>query len=458
MRPSSVRTQIVIWNTLTLAAILLMLGIVVRQMTVRAVYGSVEAEMMHRIGPLLDGHFDGPGPPPGPPDERGRPRGGGLRQHRYDLKGECLPEDEDCTVWDAEALRHAQQERIQFSNVTVDGEPIHVLTAMVPLHGSPIGYVQVPYPTFDIDRSLRIVDSTLLFLAPLALLVAALGGWAMAGRMLVPVRAIAAAAGRISGANLGERVPVRGTDEFAGLGDTVNAMLDRLEDSARQQSQLIEQQRRFTADASHELKTPLTTIKANAQLALSQDQPEGYRQSMSEISRAASDMDHLVQDLLLLARSDSGQLGRNQIELLIGEVLERAVERTNRPGLANVEIHLADDGETVLGNENEMIRLFSNLLDNARRFSPPDVPVTVTARREGQHVFVDIVDGGPGVSPEQLGHLGERFFRADSSRSRMDGGSGLGLSICRSIAEAHGWEIGFSRPEVGGLRASLRMP
>ena len=454
--PSSVRTQILLWNTATLAGSLLLLGLVVRQMTVRTVYNSVEAEMMHRIGPLLDGHFDQPGPPPGPPDGHGRDGRIAARQHRYDLKGQCVSEEaEDCTPWDANALSHAEPGATRFTNVVIEEQPFHVLTVMYPMRGAPEGIVQVPYPTYDVDRSLRIVDSTLLILAPIALLISALGGWLMAGRMLTPVKAIAAAAGRIGGSNLGERVPIKGTDEFAGLGKTINAMLGRLQDYATRQQQLIEQQRRFTADASHELKTPLTTIKANAQLALSMNKADDYRQSMEEISRAAKDMDHLVQDLLLLARSDSGQLGRNRIELLLVEVLEGAIERTNRDDIAPVELQLDDETLSVIGNENELIRLFSNLLENARRFSTVDKPVQATAVSDGNRVRIEISDHGPGVPAEQLEHLGERFFRADEARARTDGGSGLGLSICRGIVEAHGGELRFEANQPTGLKVSL---
>lgn len=458
----SIRTQILLWNSVTLAAILVLLGLVVRQMTARALYLSVENELSHRVGPIVDGRPNRPdmGPPPGPP-----PGGRGGRQrinplmHRFSLDGQCMPgEGDGCAPWDASAFATTEPRTFHYTSVTIEGQPFRVLTVLFPFQGPPRGFVQVPYPMADIERSLKAIDSTLVLLLPLALIVSALGAWAMSGRMLAPVRAISSAAERIGAGNLGERVPVRGSDEFAALGRTINAMLGRLEDASRRQAALIEQQRRFTADASHELKTPLTTIKANAQLALSQDTGDAYRHSMGEVSRAAADMDRLVQDLLLLARSDSGQLARNRIELLVSEVVGGAIERTHQAGRAPVRVEIQDDALTVMGNEGELVRLLANLLDNARKHSPPDREVVVQALEEKGAVRIDVIDRGPGLSPEHLKHLGERFFRADESRTRSDGGSGLGLSICKSIADAHGGTLEFMSELGKSFTASLRLP
>jgi len=238
----------------------------------------------------------------------------------------------------------------------------------------------------------------------------------------------------------------------------MNSMLSRLESAYREQERSVELQRRFVADASHELKTPLTTIKANAQLALSKPEGGGDRQSLEEIARAAKDMDRLVQDLLLLSRSDSGKLGGNRIELLLAEVIEGAVARTKGAGLAPVEVAFDDPALTVTGNENELLRLFTNLLENARRFSPSDRPVRVSAVLKDGWVETCVSDQGPGITPDHLPHLGERFYRMDDSRARAEGGSGLGLSICRSIADAHGGNIFFESQVGRGTTVKVRLP
>ena len=137
-------------------------------------------------------------------------------------------------------------------------------------------------------------------------------------------------------------------------------------------------------------------------------------------------MSHLVQDLLLLARSDGGQLGRNPITLFLREILERAISYTAVHSTLKPIMTIAEEGLCVSGNETELVRLFSNLVENAVRYTPENGSVYVTARREDAHILVTIVDTGMGIAPEHLPHLGERFYRADTSRTRPTGGTGAG--------------------------------
>ena len=227
------------------------------------------------------------------------------------------------------------------------------------------------------------------------------------------------------------------------MAETFNGLLGRLEGAFQQQERLLEQQRRFTADASHELKTPLTIVKGHTSLALSAPDSDPavvpYRQSLQEIDRAADSMSHLVQDLLYLARSDGGQLGRNPIRLLLREILERAVSGTGLHSGARVALTVREEELCVLGNETELTRLFGNLIENALRYTPESGRVHVSAQfQDDGQVVVTIADMGVGIAPEHLPHLGERFYRVDTSRTRPTGGTGLGLSICKGIVEAHG--------------------
>jgi signal transduction histidine kinase len=252
---------------------------------------------------------------------------------------------------------------------------------------------------------------------------------------------------------------VSGNDEFSELADTFNGLLGRLESAFSEQQRLLEQQRRFTGDASHELKTPLTIIKGNTSMALdSESSVDGYRQTLREIDRAADTMSSLVQDLLLLARSDGGQLGTDRIELLLREVLERAISAIAYHRGAPVTLQIEDNALIVPGNEGELVRLFTNLLDNATRYTPVDGRITVRVGKQGNRVTVIIADTGTGIAAEHLAHLGERFYRVDSSRSRPAGGTGLGLSICKSIVDAHQGTMTFQSKVGVGTAVTITLP
>lgn len=493
-RRGSLRTQLIAWNVCALALLLGVLGVAVRYSVLTAIMTSVDHDLSARamrpegrggppppgpggaLGPpqRMGGMGDRPLPPfPGPagdgmmlPDGRPSGRGaGGVRDpyqpHHFDPSGQPVDPDDTRPVWDPAGLARAERGEIVFATRTVDGVPVRIVSRPVPPTPPYRGEVQIAYPLTDVYRAMDGLNRALLLLIPVGLLGAGAGGAYLTDRVLRRVRQMAQAAGRIGGEDLSARLPVAGNDEFAELADTFNGMLGRLEAAFRKQEQLIEQQRRFTADASHELKTPLTVIKGNASMALRGHPTEtAYHQSMEEIDQAANSMSHLVQDLLLLARADAGRLGREPIELLVREVLERAVARIPRPAgrAAPVTLNIADEALSVHGNEQELIRLFANLIENAVRYTPPEGRITLTARREGGRAVISVADTGVGIASEHLAHLGERFYRVDEARSRPDGGTGLGLSIARGIAEAHGGAIAFASTPGKGTTATVTLP
>jgi signal transduction histidine kinase len=175
------------------------------------------------------------------------------------------------------------------------------------------------------------------------------------------------------------------------------------------------------------------------------------------MNRAADAMSRLVQDLLMLARADADRLGHDRIALPVREALQRAASGLRRTACP-ARIDVPDTALCVLGNEDEVTRLFANLLDNAARYTPADGSVCVSASREDDLVRVTIADTGIGIAPDHLVHLGERFYRADQSRTRGEGGSGLGLSICKSIVEAHGGSIAFESVVGRGTTVTVRLP
>ncbi len=479
-RRQSVRTQLVWWNIVALALLLGALGVVVRTLVRSTIMASVDRELEARTRPMMDRGRGGqpPGPPPRPSGERSdqRPpqegRGGGphenraprfdnnpYRPRRFDLTGRSLnPDQSEEPLWDPPAFLAAAGGKMNYSTVVLNGDPVRILSRPFPRQGPAEGVIQVPYPLADVGRALRGLDRALLLLLPVALLCAGLVGALLTDRVLLRVRRLTQAAGKIGARDLSERLPVTGSDEFSELADTFNGLLGRLETAFGRQQRLIEQQRRFTADASHELKTPLTIIQGNTSLALSghPDLSE-YHSAMGEIGMAAETMSRLVRDLILLAQSDAGRLGQGRIELLLREVLERAVARVPRPEAA-VCLSLQDEALSVPGNEEELVRLFTNLLTNAARHTPAGGRISLSARRDGEQIVVAVADTGDGIAPEHLPHLGERFYRVDSARARLDGGTGLGLSIARSIAEAHGGTIAFASALGAGTTVTVTLP
>jgi signal transduction histidine kinase len=389
----------------------------------------------------------GPGASPEGPDDRfpgWPPRRGG-------------PPFQDKPI-DAAAFAAAARGQRVYSTKIVDGSPVRVLSDPIRRRGVVVAVLQLPYPLAYINEAIDRTNSVLLTLIPLALLLAGLAGWLLTDRAIRPVREMALAAGRIGEREISQRLPVTGQDEFSRLAVTFNGVLARLETAFRRQAALIEQERRFTADASHELKTPLTIIKANSSLMLQMDPSRDELHEMAgEVDRAADAMGRLVQDLLLLARFDAGQLGRNVVPLSVADVVAEAVGRA-RPADGIRIVCEVPDGLTVPGNRDELARLLCNLIENAVRYSPPDGDVRISGRQEGEAVAVSVSDGGPGIAPEHLPHLGERFYRVDAARARPDGGTGLGLSICKSIVEAHHGAIRFDSVVGQGTTVTVRLP
>jgi signal transduction histidine kinase len=251
---------------------------------------------------------------------------------------------------------------------------------------------------------------------------------------LKPVRDITAAALNISIENLAGRLPVPGTgDEIADLTEVLNTMLGRLESAVKTLSQ-------FVADASHEFRTPLAVIRTTAELALRRARTtDGYRDSLQEIGAEAERMTVLVEDLLILARSDAGVADMPLISLDLSEVVRDVLAETRSLAeFRRIQIH-ADVGKVMIsGNRPALHRALLVLLDNALKYSKEGSEVIVTVADS----YIAIKDFGTGISQEDLPHIFKRFYQAD--RARSQGGYGLGLSLAESIVKAHGGSIEVS--------------
>jgi len=288
------------------------------------------------------------------------------------------------------------------------------------------------------------------------LLVGIIGGWWISGRMVQPIQMISETAAQISAANLDRRIDTSRLDqELVQLASVLNGTFERLETSFDRLTQ-------FTADASHELRTPLAVIQSQMELALSQPRSiESYQETLETCLRSSERMRSLVDGLLLLARtnSDHAELRRERIDLR--NIAEDAVAQLQDKAVsAGIDLECATP-ESAVG-VNADIRFLTqvpvNLIDNAIQHTPPGGKIFVVVRIEGTEAVLSIRDSGCGIAAEHLPHLFERFYRVDTGRSRKQGGSGLGLSICKSLVESHGGSISCESIVGEGATFLVRLP
>lgn len=291
-----------------------------------------------------------------------------------------------------------------------------------------------------VEHTLDLLRLLLLSLSPMVILIACAGGWWLSGRALKPVRDITAAALNIGIENLARRLPVPATgDELADLTEVLNSMLARLEGAVKTLSQ-------FVADASHEFRTPLAVIRTTAELALRRARaPEAYRDSLQEVVVEAERMTVLVEDLLILARSDAGVADMPLSPLDLSEVLEDVLaEMRNLAEFRRIQIKPVLAKVMISGNRPALHRVLLVLLDNALKYSAEGGEVMVTL----SEFSIEIRDFGSGISSEDLPHIFKRFYQAD--RARSQGGYGLGLALAESIIKAHSGSIEVSSTMGGG--------
>ena len=289
-----------------------------------------------------------------------------------------------------------------------------------------------------IEHTLYILLVVLLVMAPITVLLASGGGLFLAHRALSPIDAITRMAQRISAENLSGRIGLTGPDDEVGrLARTFDTMLARLEEA-------FTQQRQFAADASHELRTPLTAIIGQIDVALGwPESAEYYRATLAGIREQAQRLTRLASDLLFLARTDAQPMPQAVEPIDLGSLLPAVVTQMEPLAAERQQTIIATRSPTgmVYGNEDQLIRMLLNVLDNAIRYTPAGGRVTLGCRRRNATLEISVGDTGPGIAPEHLPRLFDRFYRVDRGRSRAQGGSGLGLAIAQSIAQLHGGQI-----------------
>jgi heavy metal sensor kinase len=335
----------------------------------------------------------------------------------------------------------ARQYRIAQQNVLLDGQTFRIDAAV---------------PTEPFDQALdnfRLIEKRFL---PLLVVLASLLGYWLSGRALAPVNRIIKSAESIGVQDLSHRLAVpRAKDELRRLTETVNAMLSRIEVSVHRIQQ-------FTADASHDLRTPLALIRTNAELALRRPRTESeYRETLERILGASEETTRLIDALLTLARADLGatQLRFDDITLtpLLHTTARKGALLALEKGLTFSE-SLSEEQLPLRADVAAIERLVLALLDNAIKYTPAGGQVQFRSFAEGEFAVVEIEDTGIGISSEDLPRIFDRFFRADQARSREVPGSGLGLSIAQWVVEAHHGTIQVDSKLGEGSRFRVRLP
>jgi heavy metal sensor kinase len=321
-------------------------------------------------------------------------------------------------------------------------------------------FVAVAQSRHGQEEELGSVRRAFYVAVPVALLLASLGGYFLARKSLAPVVEMGERAAHINAENLCERLPVGNEhSELGRLARTFNELLARLDVS-------FEQQRRFMADASHELRTPVAIVCGESEVALSQAarSSEEYRESLTILQDEGRRLTRIVEDLFTLARADAGQYSLVPVTFYLDETAAECV-RAVRSLAAQHGVGLAYQHSgfemPLRGDEGLVRRMILNLLDNAIKYTPTGGEVRVELAREDSAYTIRIDDTGAGVPEEARAHIFERFYRADRARSRnggAGGGAGLGLSIASWIAEAHGGRVTLERTDERGSTFRITLP
>jgi heavy metal sensor kinase len=309
------------------------------------------------------------------------------------------------------------------------------------------------------EEFLKSVLSAFALAIPLSIVLASGGGYFLARRSLSPVVEMSTQAGRIGADNLHQRLQVTNAhDELGHLAQSFNSLLDRLDQS-------FEQQRRFMADASHELRTPVAILCGEADVALSQANrsSEDYRASLDILRAEAKRLKHIVEDLFTLARADAGQYPLTLSDFYLDELVAEC-SRSFRTLAAAKQITISCEASQempIYADEALLRRMIVNLLDNSIKYTAPGGNVSVSWEMQDSRYCISVSDTGEGIPGELQSRIFERFFRADKVRSRSEsdgGGAGLGLSISRWIVQAHGGSLALTRSDNRGSVFTVVLP
>lgn len=365
------------------------------------------------------------------------------------------------------ALKNASMGLVTFeTNRSLNNAPLRIVTLPVAEKNQSMRIVQVASSLEDVEDALNTLLLILIITVPSALIMASLGGQFLAYKALKPVDQITQTARMITSQNLNQRIsPPKVKDEISRLIETFNEMITRLDQSFRQIKQ-------FSSDASHELKTPLTILRGEVEVALRKERtlPE-YQKVLQSNLEEVHRMAQIVEDLLLLSRADNGEIQLSRKEMNLSDILKEMIPQTQfliQPQNLHLQALLPEEEVRFFGDPLRIRELFLNLIENAVKYTEDGGRITIQLskdhsgvsgnEREKEFAEIRVTDTGIGIAKEEQERIFDRFFRVDKARSREQGGSGLGLSICKWIVEAHQGKI-LVESELGkGSSFIVRLP
>lgn len=462
--PLSVRTRLTLWYTGALLAILLVISALSYSLVRWSLVQDLDASLVTVAQVIADTAVPPPGSTLASSAERVlrealgpefydkffqllEPNGTlGLRSTH--LSDETLPLSPNARANAARGVRTF--ETVQLAS----HERVRLLTMPIVRNGRVAQLVQVGISLAGTQQALTRYVEALLVLVPLGIGLAAVGGATIARAALKPVDEISRTARRITAEDLRRRLSLRGTgDELDHLAETLNVMLARLEEA-------FAQMRRFAADAAHELRTPLTALKGGIEVALRADRsPADYRRALVSSLEDVERLIRLAEDLLFLSRSTAGlDASRTPVDLepLLLDVLEVGVRLARGTG---VSVNVREVAPvTVCGDPVALRRALLNLVENAVKYTPAGGKVELSLACAGRAVEVTVEDTGIGIHPSDVERIFEPFVRLEAARGRETSGTGLGLTIARSIAVGHGGSLTVDSTPGAGSRFTIRLP
>lgn len=468
LRVESVRTRLTLYYVSALAAALLVVGGLIYALLARALYtridDTLEALVQVTRNSLHNDLTEGQDT-----DDAARSTAAELASRLqmlaiYDAAGTLLAEeqrDDDLQIAPPRAGTIPGDETLLTTVIEADDEDDRHRLAWRRIAIEPFGaeYIVVAGTSLEpTDEELEALREILVYVVPIALALAGIGGWFLAGRSLSPVVTMAERARRIGVEDLSARLPViNPRDELGRLAETFNELLGRLESS-------LTQQRQFMADASHELRTPVTTTRTAAAVALQQphrDERE-YREALQIVEQQSVRLSRIVDDMFTLARADAGNYPVRGQVMYLDEVIDEVVRAARVLASArdvSIEVRTVPSA-ALTGDEDLVRRLVGNLLDNAVRYAPPGSAVDVALSRSAHGYDIVVTDRGPGIPIESQERIFERFYRVEHSRARRasDGGAGLGLAVAKWIANVHGGNVALTHSSAEGSTFTARLP
>jgi|WetSurMetagenome_2_1015567.scaffolds.fasta_scaffold41762_3 two-component system, OmpR family, sensor kinase len=475
----SIRLRLTLFYTAILAFTLIAFSSILYVSQTRATYASIKTNLAGQVTGFVRAIEHAPGPPPGQAETAPAPSSlplgkpivmdlssstlpgrwtqtrsiaGTVMGQTPDLSGMTLP-------LSTKGLEAVQSGSDWYETAQVDNEPLLIYSLPHTTQTGVTVIVQVAFPIAQPQQSLNALRLVLIVGSSLAILAAFALGWVLAGTALRPIQRITQTAQAIGAErNFGRRVEHKGpADEVGQLAVTFNVMLAELESGYRQLEDALYSQRRFVADASHELRTPLTTVRGNIEL-LRREPPIAAGERADIVADTTEEVDRLIRlvnELLVLARADAGQTLRADpipVQALVEDVCRQSKLLT-----PNTRIQCEAPADVLVqGDRDALKQVLLILVDNALVHTPAGTPVTLTASAADARIVFSVCDSGPGIAPEALPHIFERFYRGQASRTGR--GAGLGLSIAKELVEAQGGTITVESQLGRGSTFTITLP